>query len=77
LREGTGAALGLEQLAPLEGAARRVGEAACELEVVVAERALLGEEDEDESPAGVARRFRGHGKERAIAVRGGCGAQVG
>ena len=51
LRERAGAALGLEQLAPLERAARRVGEMAGELEVVVAERALLGEEDEDEAAA--------------------------
>ena len=38
LRQRAGAALGLEQLAPLERAARRVGEVARELEVVVAER---------------------------------------
>ena len=46
LRERAGPALGLEQLATLERAARRIGEMARELEVVVAERALLGEEDE-------------------------------
>ena len=62
LREGARAALGLEQLAPLERAARRVGEMAGELEIVVAERPLLGEEDEDEPATGVARRVHRHGE---------------
>ncbi len=76
LRERARPALGLEQLAPLERAARRIGEVAGELEVVVAERPLLGEEDEHEPAAGLPRRLDRDGEERAIAVPSRRGAQV-
>ena len=57
LRERSRGALGLEQVAALEGAAGRVGEMDSELEVVVGELARLGEEDEDESALSLPRRL--------------------
>ena len=64
--------LGLEQLTAFERAARRVGEMPRELQVVFAERALLVEEDEDETSGGFARRVDRHGDQRGVAV-GSCG----
>jgi hypothetical protein len=45
LRERACCALGLEELAPLERAARRIGEMARELEIILRENAFLLEED--------------------------------
>ena len=76
LRERTGAALRLEELAALERAARRIGEVARELEVVVGEDALLREEDGDEAARLVPRRLDGDGEERLVAVRSAAARHV-
>jgi hypothetical protein len=55
LCERAGAALGLEQLAALQCAADGAGEMPGELEVVLAERVRLVEEDRDEASRAVAR----------------------
>ena len=60
-------ALTLVELAPLEGSARRAREPAAELEVVVAERALLGEEDDDDASVLAARGIDRDRQERAHA----------
>src|SRR3989440_4050851 len=70
LRQRPRRALRLEELRSLEGAPRRSGEVARELEILVLERAALGGEDEDE-PAGLAARpLEGHGEHRAAAAPG-------
>ena len=61
------AALGLEQLASLERSACRDGEVAGQLEVVVRETALLGEEDEYERGLVAPRRLHGRSQQRAAA----------
>ena len=67
LGQRAGGALALVELASLEPAARRAREPAAELEVVVAERALLGEEDDDEAAFLATRGIDRNGQERADA----------
>ena len=68
LRQGTRAPLALEQAAALEGAAGGGGQVACQLEVVVREASLLGEEDEHEPALLTARRLDRGGEQRAVAA---------
>src|SRR5688572_17443872 len=70
LRERAGAALQLERLAPLERAAGGRGQLPHELEVVVGERALLGEEDDDQPAALAACLLHRYGEQRAGVRRG-------
>src|SRR5262249_48639807 len=77
LRDRARAALGLEQLAPLERAARGVGEMTGELEILVAERPFRREEEEDKSVARAARRLDGHGEKGAVPTRHRRLSQVG
>ena len=58
----TRATLGLEQLTALERAAGGAGQVAGELQVVVREAVLVGEEDEHERALVGARRLDRHGQ---------------
>ena len=69
-------ALGLEQLAPLERAAGGAGQVAGELEVVVGEAVLVGEEDEHERALVGARRLDRDGQQRPVAALGGDAAPL-
>ena len=68
LRQPAGLPLGFEQLASLERAAGGAGEVAGQLEVVVGEAPLLGEEDEHERALVGARRLDRDGQQRAGAA---------
>src|SRR5207237_756922 len=68
LRQRARAALGLEQLASLERAARGAREIPRQLEIVVGEAALLREENEHERSLLCARCLDRRGEQRAVAV---------
>src|ERR671935_173289 len=68
LRERALPPLGFEQAAALEGAPRRGGEVARQLEVVVGEPPRLREEDEHEAALLGARRLDRGGEQRAVAA---------